>query len=390
MRTPARPAAAALALASAALIAGCGSSPAGHATAGPAPQAPPAGTPFLATSLVTPAGTWAVAVMGGPVASHNNFWQLFIRPAGSKRWKLVTPAGVPDNGGFVLAPAGASLITGFRPSQYLTYTPMAATGDGGQAWSSTGPLDGALANVPDALAAAPGTRRLIALLAGGTVKLAAPGYTRWKTLTTRRTVAATPQGRQCGLRAFTAVGYTPSGASLLGGTCTRPGAVGIFTTTGGTWQAAGPAIPADLARQHIAVLRLTSTANQRVALLRAGTGPAVSLVAAWSADGRRWALSPPLPLHGAATTSASIGPDGTAAVVLTGHRGETISGAGSHWHTLPALPPGTATLAPGPGGAISALVVHRARLTVWQATPGGSAWTKAQTISVPIQYGSSG
>ena len=78
MSRPARTAAA-LALAAAALIAGCGS-PAPSAP-GPAAEAPPAGTPFLATSLVTAAGTWAVAVMGGPVATHDNFWQLFARPA---------------------------------------------------------------------------------------------------------------------------------------------------------------------------------------------------------------------------------------------------------------------------------------------------------------------
>ena len=72
---------------------------------GPAAEAPPGGAPFLATSLVTSAGTWAVAVMGGPVAQDDNFWQLFARPAGSSRWKLVTPPGTADNGGLVLASA---------------------------------------------------------------------------------------------------------------------------------------------------------------------------------------------------------------------------------------------------------------------------------------------
>jgi cation transport ATPase len=58
------------------------------------------------------AGTWAVAVMGGSAATHDNFWQLFARPAGSQRWKLVTPPGTPGNGGLVLAGAGRSLIAG--------------------------------------------------------------------------------------------------------------------------------------------------------------------------------------------------------------------------------------------------------------------------------------
>ena len=150
-------------------------------------------------------------------------------------------------------------------------------------------------------------------------------------------------------------------------------------------------MPGALARQDIAVLRLTQTGKLAVALLAAGNGPAASLLTAWSAgNGGHWALSPPLPLHGAGVTSASFGPGGTAAVILTGRRGETITSAGRQWQPVPALPPGTVTLAPGPGGAITALAVHRAKLTVWQASPGAASWTRVQTISVPIQFGSSG
>ena len=138
--------------------------------------------------------------MGGPVAQENNFWQLFARPAGSSRWTLVTPPGTADNGGLVLAGAGGSLITGFRPSQYLTYTPLTITRNAGQAWSSTGPLDGALADVPDALAAASATGHLLALTADGTAELAAPGYTSWTTLATQRSLAATPPAAAAGCR----------------------------------------------------------------------------------------------------------------------------------------------------------------------------------------------
>ena len=56
---------------------------------------------------------------------------------------------------------------------------------------------------------------------------------------------------------------------------------------------------------------------------------------------------------------------------------------------LPPLPTGTATLAPGPGGAADALAVDHSTLTVWQLAPGSAAWTKAQAINVPILYGSS-
>jgi hypothetical protein len=389
MSSGTRSAAAATVVAVAALIAGCGSgAPVAHV---PAAQVGSPGAPFLATSLDTAAGTWAVTVMGDSAASHNNFWQLFAMPPGSTSWKLVTPPGTADNGGLVLAAAGRSLITAFRPSQSLAYPPLTATSDGGKAWASTGPLDGALANVPDALAAAPGNARLLALLADGTAELAAPAYTRWKTIATRRSVAATPAGRHCGLQALTAVAFTPAGLPLLAGTCSRPGTPAIFASTGGTWDLAGPTLPAAMSRERITVLRLITTADQTVALLAVGTGHTASLLAAWSADnGRRWALSPALPLSGAPPASASFGTQGTVAVITAGGRADVITSRGIHWQALPALPPGTATLAPGPGRTFDALTVHRATLTVWQLSPGGTAWTHAQTINVPIQYGSSG
>jgi hypothetical protein len=389
MRKRAQPVALGLALATATVTAGCGTAiPAAH---GPAAEAPAAGAPFLATSMATGSATWASVVMGGSVASHDNFWQLFVRPVGKQRWKLVTPPGVADNGGLVLAADGQSLITGFRPSQYLTYTPLTQTRDGGRTWSSTGPLDEALADVPDALAAAPGTGNLLALTTDSAARLATPGYTRWSTLVSRRSLAMTPPGRRCGLRDFTAAAFGQSGQPLLAGACSRPGVVGIFAHIGGTWRAAGPAIPAAAAGRPIKVLRLTETMNETVALLAAGTGRAAVLLAAWSADnGRHWKLSPSLRLGGAAPTSASFGPAGAAAVLTTGGRAAVITSAASSWRALPALPSGAGTLAPGQGGQVDALAVHRGTLTIWELPPGGSSWAKTQVINVPIQYGSSG
>ena len=383
----ARPAAA-LALAAAALAVGCSST--APAAPGPAAEAPPGGAAFLATSLVTGTGTWAVVVMGGSVASHNNFWQLFARPAGSSRWQLVTPPGTADNGGLVLADAGGSLITGFRPSQYLTYTPLTLTRNAGQAWSSTGPLDGALANGPDALAAAPATGKLLALLTDGTAELAAPGYTSWTTLATQRSLAATPAGRSCGLQSLTAATFTTSGIPMLAATCARAGTAGIFADAGGTWHAAGPALPAALAHQPVQVLRLTTTTSSTIALLVAGTGPDANLLAAWSPDsGSHWTLSPPLRLNGAAPSSASFGPGDATAIMLNGSRGQAVAGPGALWRALPALPPGTATLAAGPAGGFDALAVARTKMTIWQLAPRSATWAKAQVIDVPIQFGSS-
>jgi hypothetical protein len=368
------------------LAAGCASAP---ATSAPATQAAPP-SPSLNTSLDTAAGTWAAVVMGGSAAQYNNFWQLFIRPARSTRWKLVTPPGTADNGGLVLAgSSGQALVTGFRPSQDLTYSPLIQTGDGGQAWSSLNPLDAALASDPDALAVKPGSSEMLALLNGGGTEEAAPGSAAWSTLASPAALAATPGGRACGLQALTAVTFTPAGIPMLAGPCTRPGTAGIFTPGSGTWQASGPPIPAALAGQDVTVSRLTRTAQGVTALLTAGTGPGASLLAAWSADGRHWTLAPPLPLHGAALTSASFGPGGTAAVITATGRGQIITGPGSSWQSLPSLPPGTATLAPGPGGATDALAVHGGTLTVWQHAPGGATWAKIQVVNVPIPYGSS-
>ena len=368
------------------LAAGCAGAP---ATPPPATQAaPPA--PSLNTSLDTSAGTWAAVVMGGSAAQYNAFWQLFIRPAGSTRWRLVTPPGTADNGGLVLAGGGGpALVTGFRPSQDLTFTPLIQTGNGGQAWSSLDPLDAALASTPDALAVNPAGGQLLALLAGGTVQAGAPGGTTWQTLASPKVLAATPAGQRCGLTALTAAAYTPAGTPVLAGTCTRPGIAGLFAAGNATWQAAGPALPAALASQPVTVARLTRTAQGMTALLTAGSGPGTSLLAAWSADGTHWTVSPPLALHGATLTSAAFGPGGTTAIITNAGHGQSITPGGSSWTPLPALPSGTATLAPGAGGTTDALAVHRGTLTVWQHAPGATTWTTIQVINVPIPYGSS-
>jgi hypothetical protein len=365
------------------LVAGCGSG-------APTPSTPAFGTPpSLATAAGTTAGTWAVAVMGGAAAQHNNFWQLFARPADSATWRLVTPPGVASNGGLVIAPAGGrSLTAGFRPTQGLVFTPLALTGDGGSTWSA-GVLDAALANVPDALAAAPATGRLLALLTDGTAEVSGPGAT-WTRLVTQSSLAASAATARCGLQQLTAAAFTSAGVALLAGACAHPGFAGIFSDTGGGWHPTGPAMPAALARQPVTVLRLTTTPGGVVALLQAGTGPAASLLAAWSADGGgHWELSPPYRLGGAGVSAASFGPSGAVSIVLSGNRGVTIAGAAGPWQALPSLPPGTATLAAGRGSALDALAVRSATLTVWQTVPGGTAWTQIQTMKVDIRFGSS-
>ncbi len=136
------------------------------------------------------------------------------------------------------------------------------------------------------------------------------------------------------------------------------------------------------------VLRLTRSGNQDVALLQAGTAPSLSLLAAWTSDGEHWRLSPILRAAGSAAVSASFGGGGTG-VVLSGNRGATISGPGSSWRRLPALPAGRTVTLALPGGVTEALAANAGTLTIWQLAGDPGTWVKAESITVPIQYGSS-
>jgi hypothetical protein len=360
-------------------------------TAGCGTQTAPASTPSLhlqtaplSTSLVTPQGTWAVTVMGGSATSENNFWQVFVRPAGASRWSLVTPEGVADNGGLVATDGagGTSVLVGFRPSQALVFSPLATSSDTGKTWTP-GLLDADLADVPDAIAAAPSGQTL-ALLSDGSIETAATAGAatagQWSRLTTLSALAASAPGRSCGLVAVNAVSFGTNNVPMAAGSCVRRGVAGVFADTGGAWQAAGPVVPGGLGGDQVQVLGLARTADGNVALLEAGS----DLLAAWS-DGGHWTVSGPV--AGGGVSASGFGADGSV-WVLGGGRAETISGPGSSWQALPPAPAGTAALAPGAGsGGYDALAVSGSKLTVWQLTAG--AWAKVQVISVPIQYGSS-
>lgn len=376
---------AALLLAAAVAIVGCGS-----AVAPARPPASPVPPPSLATSMATNSGTWAVAVMGGSAADHDNFWQLFVRPAGSGNWRLVTPPGVASNGGLVItSPGSGPAVAGFRPSQGLSYSPLATTSDNGTAWAP-GLLDAGLANVPDALAAGPADGRLLALLANGTADVSGPHGNGWTTLASQHSLAGTPVGAECKPGGLTAAAFSPAGIPMVAATCAHPGTAGIFAYASGSWHDAGPTLPAAYAHEAITVLRLTSVTGVTMALLAAGHGHATHLLAARSADsGAHWALSPALSLRVAGPTSVSFGTGGTAAVTLPGNQADTLTTVAGPWQPLPALPPGTATLAQALNAGWDALAVHGTTLTVWQLTPGARAWTATQTVKVPINFGSS-
>ena len=372
-----------LAVACAGLLAACGSQRAAVTS-----PAPPAVTVPLGTSLVTAQGTWAIAVMGGSAASYNNFWQLFVRPAGASRWSLVTPQGVADNGGLVAAGASTSLVVGFRPSQSLAFSPLATSTDTGKNWTP-GLLDAGLADTPGAIAVGPSGRTL-ALLQDGTIPAAptasAAAAGQWTSLTTRNALAASAPGRSCGLVSVQAVSFGPGKNPMAAGSCTRPGVAGVFTDTGGTWRSAGLVLPG---KDTVQVLGLAATAGGNVALLAAGN----SLLAAWW-NGTRWTVSDP------ARGGASNGRHRARAGVR--RRRERVAAArrrarGDHRRDR-RLVAGAAAGAAGDRdaragehrdrrGAYDALAVSGSKLTVWRLAQG--AWAKVQLITVPIVYGSS-
>jgi len=382
-----------LALACAGLAAGCGSgSPrASDSLKGSATASAPAVTVPLSTSLVTAQGTWAIAVMGGPAASENNFWQLFVRPAGASRWSLATPPGVADNGGLVAAGTGKSLVIGFRPSQDLAFSPLATSTDTGKDWTP-GLLDAGLADDPGAIAVEPSGQAL-ALLQDGTIQTAATAAAaaagRWSELTTRPALAASAPGRSCGLRGLEAVSFGVNRTPMAVGSCQRPGVAGVFIDASGTWRSAGLTLPAADRGDRAEVLGLAATSGGNAALVLAGD----SLLAAWS-NGTHWTVSAPATGVGSGAVRASgFGTGGSAWLLLGGGRAEIISGPGAAWQSLPPVPPGTMTLAPagtampGPGGGWDALAVSGSELTVWRLAEG--AWARVQLIKVPIEYGSS-
>lgn len=376
--------AAALACLVAASSAGCGSKPPAAAT----PAVPP--PPPLETSFSSAGGSgWTIVPMGGSAAQEENFWQLFLRSSATAPWRLATPAGVADNGGLIVASPGAgSLLTGFRPSQDLSFSPLAASSDNGANWSASGPVSPGLANLPDALAAGPGGR-LLALTDGGGAEVGTNLGSTWARLSSVKALADTGAGQACGLAGLTAAAFSNSGVPMLAGGCDRPGIAGIFADAGSGWNAAGPAAPASMARETIGVVRLAATSTGTVALLQAGTGPDASLVAAFSAaGGSQWALSAPLRIGSRQLLSTTVGPGFSIGVILNGGTGVTLAGPGTSWQKLPPLPRWAATLALGPSGAIDAIAAHASTFSDWRLGSAGG-WHLAQTMPVTIPYGSS-
>ena len=364
----------------------------GASASRPPALAVPLPTP-LATSVQTSAGTWATIPMGNLDQPENTFWQLFFRPSGAVSWSdQVQATATATNGGLVLASAeGRALIVGIRPSQGLTYSPLISTSDGARSWSD-GLIANSLAARPDAIAADADDQALALVSGGGgQVLTTVGGISNWRVLTSKRALAAGTQ-RSCGLELLTGVGYR-AGQPLIGGTCGRPGVVGLFSYQSGGWRLAGPAVPPGLGPGFVEVLALEPGRDGASALLAVGQGDRTSLFTAWSTPEGHWGTSPPLMLR-TDQDIASFGPVAGAGIFVllsstSGQKSLVVSRGSSAWQHLPPPPAGTETVAFGTARPVTALAAGATVLTVWSLRSASGPWVKIQTINVPIQFGSS-
>jgi len=377
-----------------ALAVALGSSACGTSAARPQQSAiaPPAAT-LLPTSFLTSTAAWATIPMGHLDQPLNTFWQLFVLPRGQNRWASASSIGIATNGGLVLTGSGGpSLVVGTRPSNLLSFSPVASTSNAGTSWSP-GPPVAALASWTNALAAAAGGG-LLALVGSGHgsgVLSTSPGAAGWTALTSERSLSKAGEPASCRMTTLTAVAYDGT-TPVVGAACGRPGVVGLLADRSGAWRLAGPSLAASLQTGTVEVLAAEGWRAGLSVVLGITDHSRTTLVAAFTSDlGGSWSVSAPLALASGAKI-VSIGPAGRGVFVLWSNGGseqlETATAAGAGWKALPAPPPATATVAFLPAGRTEAIAEDDTVMTVWRLTRGG-VWTKTQVMHVPIQFGSS-
>jgi hypothetical protein len=378
------------------LVGGSGS-PAGDTSAWPSIT--------LASSFVTPAGSWSIVPMGVLQDPLNLFWQIFFRAKGRSQWSLVTPPGVGDNGGLAAAVGPGDVVTiVFDPTNLLKFSPFETTSDNGRTWT-VGVIPFGTPTLPDVLIP-PETLsgQFTALDEGSSQVEAGTGdQPQWSDVYSESGLSRSAAGRVCGVRTLTTLAGLGSDR-LVGSTCSVAGVVGIFRLPSGAesrpsdWQLVGPTVAA--ADGDFDVLRLSATGDRVAALVdgRNGRGGASNnLYGVWT-DGHgpvpesAWSVSAPLHL-GAHTRIVSSGfGAGGSLVIETESAGRSLAGwtvspgAGASWEALPPLPIETQSVSVGVDGTITALSVGQSLLSVWRLQNG--SWTKTQSTEVPIQYGS--
>jgi len=369
-------------------VAGCASTTSPGAGSGPPPAAV-----ALAASVQTATATWAAVAMGHLADPTNTYWEVFVRRAGAARWSLVTPTGVADVGGLVVAASPGGTAVGFLPSAKLTFSPLALTATLGARYAPA-LITAGLASTPDALAVA--TSGALAVVDGGARVLSArTAAGPWGAATTAAALDRVIAGQACGQTTVTAAALTRAGG-FLGLACTRPGVVGLVTLATSTPTLVPVTLPRALAHLPVTVLRAVAVGGELVALLQAGSGPgAYDVVARVLLDpGQVSAAHPPVTVSAAVPSpqpvlGTSVGAGGTVAL-LTGQAGGpghvAVQPAGSTtWQAEPAPPAGTAVVTVT-GDTLDALAVNQADLAVSRLRDG--VWGVVQRLTVPISYGS--
>jgi hypothetical protein len=318
----------------------------------------------------------------------NTFWEVFTLPSGGQNWAEHTPPDVADNGGLVIAPTSGGAVVGFRPSNLLSFSPLASTIDGGTTYTA-GLLSGGLAKVPDALSVSPSGHA--AALTTTQVLTSAALLSAWRPVTTLAALRASPAGQACGAGQVTAVMTTDSDI-FVGLSCSLPGVVGLLQHAGSAFVSAAVQLPAADARDVVDVLRIVQYKQGVAALIGVHNGSTTTYIAAWnSAPGSAaWTLSAPQPTSGTLMSTGVTSSVGFA-VLIKANSGaltaQVVAGPGGSWTQLATPPAGTATISVASNRS-DALVVDSDTVTDYQLTDG--QWVKAQTVQVAIPYGSSG
>jgi hypothetical protein len=380
-------------------IAGCGGSSHAGARAQRVPR--PVAVP-LAAAVAEPGISWATVQTGAPSAG-GRFWQLLTEDQATGKWRLATPPGVADNAGLAVtrAPDG-TMTAGFVPGDLLRFSPLATSSDNGGHWTQ-GLLPAGLAPDPDSLAALP-DGRLVAVTTTAVEESTAGGKS-WTPLVTLRALAATPDGRGCGLTGLTGTAAAPDGSVLISGICRRAGRLGLFSNEGGRWQIAIPALAdlRDTGRANVSdvglanlrgvgmvtVLGLVSSAAGVSVLVDAARAHGQALLPAWLAAGQKtWSFYQLSATQVGTVTSVSGSAIGAWVVTLDGRRGVAVDTAAGppgaitpSWAASLPAPGPDATIVPSASGGFVALVPGVSSIAVWGRTASGS-WHRTQVISV--------
>jgi hypothetical protein len=283
-----------------------------------------------------------------------------------------------------------------RPSQDLVFSPLAATANGGASWSTGGPIDAAVAASPDAFVA-DGAHQA-ALLSDGAIETSSGAGASWSTLAKPGAIAVSPAAKGCGgaVQVKSISFGIPDTDVLAGGTCGASGTTALFSySPGGGWQRLSLPVSGQLVRLTSGMALIQGKSGLSALWRGFGFGwyAYAPVSSAPQAAPTGWTESAALPAASGSVIASGTLRSGGAWVLLRDGRAATISVLGTtlgdRWLLLPPVPAHTSVLASGPAGAVDALAVSGDTLTVWRLASGATVWSKVQTISVPIQTGSS-